>query len=341
MRKIAAFIALIAAGVAAYWWFDKDDSQPQTLVVYCAQDASYAEEVFQEFEKRTGIKVIPKYDGESTKSLGLINLLIKEANQPQCDVFWNNELLGMCDLHEQGLLHPHRSPNFARIPEQYKDPAGHWAGFAARLRVYIVNTEKMKPDPDAIEKILENNDEDLTRVAMAHPLFGTTLTQYTLLQKVMGSEKLRMWHRMLRKRGLRDVKGNAEVKDRVASGACDFGFTDNDDFFVAKKAGNPVAMLPVRVDKKTICIPNTVGIIYGTQRLAAAEKLVDFLLSADVELMLANSDSRQIPLGPIDESNLPAEILPMMEWAAQGADLRDLLPSRQAVIIWLKSEYLQ
>ncbi len=76
------------------------------------------------------------------------------------------------------------------------------------------------------------------------------------------------------------------------------------------------------------------------ERSDAARKLVDFLLSAETEMALAQSAARQIPLGPVAEP-LPADVEPLATWARAGADLRTLLPARTAVIDWLKSEYLQ
>ncbi len=309
----------------------------RTLVVYVAHDEVFAEAILRDFEHETGIRVDVRYDTEATKSLGLVNLLVREKAHPQCDVFWNNELLGTCELKEQGVLTPYRGPGYDRIPARYKDPEGHWAGFAARLRVFIVNTDRIAADESQIDERLANS-ADLTRVAIAEPLFGTTLTQYTLLWHVWGETKLAAWHRDLRKRGIREVKGNAATKNLVAEGACDFGFTDTDDFFGAKDEKKPVAMLPVRVAGETICIPNSVAIIRGTQREAMAQQLVDYLLSAETEIKLAKSESRQIPLGPVPEQDLPEEVRPLVAWGAEGADLRPLLPARQAVVRWLQVE---
>ncbi len=336
----AAAILAVAAVIA--FEISRRSVAPEgpVLVVYCAHDREFADDVLQEFERQTGISVNVRYDTEATKSLGLVNLLLQERKQPQCDVFWNNELLGTCELKEQGVLAPYRGKGFERIPEQFKDADGYWTGFAARLRVYIVNTERFAGDEAEIEKRL-SGDADLTRVAIAKPLYGTTLTHYTLLWEVWGDEKLKEWHAATRRRGIREVAGNANTKNLVADGTCDFGFTDTDDFFAAKDARQPVRMIPVRVAGRTICIPNSVAIIRGTPRLGAAEKLVDFLLSAETELRLAKSASRQVPLGKVADEELPDDVRPLVEWAAEGADLRPLLPARQAVIGWLKSEYLR
>lgn len=334
---LAAAVVALAAVVAAVQFGGRDAAE---VVVYCAHDEVFADEVLHDFERQTGIRVTARYDSEATKSLGFVNMLIQEKDNPQCDVFWNNELLGTCELQEQGALEPYRGPGFERIPERYKDRQGHWAGFAARLRVYIVNSDRFPAEPAAIEARLTGHD-GLTRVAIAEPLFGTTLTQYTLLWSELGEAGLKAWHNDLHARGVREVKGNAATRTLVAAGACDFGFTDTDDYFSAKDEGRPVAALPVRVNGKTICIPNSVAVIRGARHPVAARKLVDHLLSARTELRLAKSESRQIPLGPVAAEELPADVRPLVEWGADGADLRTLLPARRAVLRWLKSEYLQ
>ena len=101
-------------------------------------------------------------------------------------------------------------------------------------------------------------------------------------------------------------------------------------------------MRPVRLDDgATICIPNTVAIIRGTRRESDARRLVDFLLSADGELTLARSKARQIPLGPVPEDQVPAEVRELRGWAADGVPLSGLRAARAECLAWLKSEYLQ
>src|SRR6476661_7022367 len=51
---------------------------------------------------RTGIIVRPVYDNEAAKTVGLVNRLIAEKNNPQCDVFWNNEELRTHQLAHDG-----------------------------------------------------------------------------------------------------------------------------------------------------------------------------------------------------------------------------------------------
>lgn len=349
-RRLALLPLLAALVLAGLWLSVKTDG----LVVYCAHDAIYSNEILEEFTRQTGIHVQTRFDTEATKSLGLINLIVQERQHPRCDVFWNNELLGMMELKEQGLLEPYQGSGWNRMPNQFRDADGCWVGFAARLRVYIINSQIMPADQEMIGTMLS---VEPGRFAIAKPLFGTTLTHFTVLWHVWGADRLKSWFKDLRLRGTRVVDGNAAVKDLVVMGTCDAGMTDTDDVFVGLDDGHQAGMLPVRVangDSKpnpqtktdtsrsnsaTICIPNTVGIIKGTQRGDAAKKLVDFLTSAETELALAKAKSRQIPLGPVDAAQLPEDVRNLAEWARDGIDLRSLLPERRECVKWLQTDF--
>ena len=268
-----------------------------------------------------------------------MNQLIAERDNPRCDVFWNNQLLNTLQLQDADVLEPYRGPGFERIPDRYKDPEGRWTGFAGRLRVYIVNTDAMSCSEDEIAMRLGGS---LQQVAIAKPLFGTTRSHYSVLWEHIGPEPTRNWHRSLHQRNIRELQGNSTVRNLVADGVLDFGFTDTDDYFGAVDRGKPVKALPVRLDDgSTICIPNTVSIIKGTMKRALAERFVDWLLSAESEVMMANSPSRQIPLGDVDESKVPDEVKQLREWAADGFDLKRTAKSQAACLEWLKSEYLR
>ncbi len=240
-------LPVLAALMLTSIWFassPRDAGDPNSLVVYCAHDSVYADAILKDFEQQTRIRVDVRYDTEATKSLGLVNLIVAERRQPRCDLFWNNELLGTADLKEQGLLEPYQGSGWRRLPEKYRDADGYWVGFAARLRVQIINTRELFPDDETMRNLFEFEPSS---VAIAKPLFGTTLTHYTVLWHEWGPERLKEWHHDLRLRGVREVDGNGAVKDLVAQGVCSAGLTDTDDFYVAIDDGRPVAMLPVRV----------------------------------------------------------------------------------------------
>lgn len=329
-------VCLLLLGLGFGLW--QKDRRDDALVVYCAHDRQFAEPILDEFASRMGVSLIVQYDTESTKSLGLVKRILLEAGDPQCDVLWNNEASGTILLRSAGLLEPYRGKGYQRAPPHARDPDGFWVGFGGRMRVVIYNTERTKFDEAMAREVFPPGD--LSRVAIAKPLYGTTFTHYAALWHHLGAEQLKRRHRDAVSRGLKIVPGNATVKDLVARGACDWGWTDTDDAFVAKDAGYPVAMEPVRLpDGKTLCIPNTVCIIRGTRKREAAQALVDFLASAEVESKLAQSAARQIPLGPVDESRLPPDVRRLKAWAEESADVASLAESYGPCLKWLNAEF--
>jgi iron(III) transport system substrate-binding protein len=337
-RQSLSMLIVLAATLLAGWTLLKKP-EPNALVVYCAHDLVYSEAVLQEFERKTGIRCVIVADTEATKSLGLVERILREGQGRQCDVFWNNEILGTIQLQKAGRLESYTGSGYGRIPPTFRDPDGQWAGFGARMRVWIVNTNKMEATQEAIDKRLE--EADLSKMAIAKPLFGTTLTQYCLEWQNLGEETLKARHADWIKRGCNVVSGNATVKDLVASGTCDFGLTDTDDYFVAADEKRPVAMLPYQVQGKTISIPNTVALIRGSKKPEQARKLIDFLLSEATEIRLAHSGSRQIPLGPVKPEKLHEDVRQLAAAAKNSSDIAAAASVRDACLAWLKQEYTQ
>lgn len=307
------------------------------LVIYCAHDEALACGVIRRFEQDSGIQVDVRYDEEANKSLGLMKLLLTEKNAPRADVFWNNQLVGTVRLQSEGVLQSYQGRGWERRSDVFRDPEGHWVGFGSRMRVYIINTDSMAATPEAVARRL--NEDSLTGVAIAEPLFGTTLSHYCVLADQWGLEALKEWHRDLHDRGIRTVRGNSMTKDLVAQGICDMGFTDTDDAFAAIDAGANVAMLPVRLtNQETICLPNTVAMIAGCRHPEAARRFIDFVLSEETELQLAAGAGRQIPTGPVDESLLPQELRLLRQWASDAVPLAKATSFHAVVQDWLSAE---
>ena len=59
----------------------------------------------------------------------------------------------------------------------------------------------------------------------------------------------------------------------------------------------------------------------------------------EVELTLAKSASRQIPLGSVDRTQLPPEFAELADWAAEGVPLDGAAEHDQEVLDWLSDEY--
>jgi iron(III) transport system substrate-binding protein len=270
-----------------------------TVTVYSALDREFSEPILQAYEKQTGVRILSKFDVESTKTVGLTNLIMAEAARPRCDLFWNNEILNTLRLKEKGLLAPFHPGNAGELPDTFKAKDGTWYGFAARARVLLVNTKLVAESdrPAGIADLLDPKWKG--KVGIAKPLFGTTATHVACLFAAWGEEKARKYFTDLKANGVQVLSGNKQVAQAVGSGQVAFGLTDTDDAMGEIDAGSPVVIVyPDRREGElgTLFIPNTLAIIKGAPHPRPAEALADYLLSPGVEATLATGPSAQIPL---------------------------------------------
>lgn len=312
----------------------------RVVTVYVSTDRVFSEPVLREYERRSGVRVNAVYDTEETKSTGLANRLLAEQKRPQADVFWSNEPVRTLMLKARGALGPYRSPNADGIPAAFVDPEGHWTGFSARLRVIAYNTTLVREE-DAPRSIFDLADARWKgQVAMADPRFGSTSFHVAALYALLGDAEVDEFFRRLKANDVRIVDGNSVVRDLVARGEVKVGLTDTDDVNVAIEDGQPVAMiLPDKDGPGVPVMPNMVSLIANAPHPEEGRRLIDYLLSPDVERQLAASEAVQIPLraGILGPKNIPsiASFKPMTLDYGKAAGRVEDVTARLATILGL------
>ena len=340
LASIHVVAALALLGVGGCRSPESTQDAARTVTLYVSTDRVFSEPVLREYERRSGVTVNAVYDTEETKSTGLANRLLAEKTRPQADVFWSNEPVRTLVLKSRDVLAPYRSPSAEGIPAALLDPDGYWTGFSARIRVIAYNTKTVTPT-EAPQSIFDLADPKWKgQVAMADPRFGSTSFHVAALYALAGDDKMDEFFRRLKANGVRIVEGNSVVRDLVARGEVKTGLTDTDDVNVAIENGQPVGMvLPDREGLGVPVMPNMVSLIAGAPHPEEARKLIDYLLSADVERQLAQSEAVQIPLhaGVPGPKNIPAieTFKPMTLDYAKAASRVEDVTKRLATILGL------
>jgi iron(III) transport system substrate-binding protein len=235
------------------------------VVVYTSQDEEYAEPIFKDFERQTGIQVRAVYDSEATKTVGLALRLLRENSHPQCDVFWNNEELRTRQLAAQNV---------------FRETNG-WVLLGWRSRRIAVNTNLLsiakapRLFSDATNALWHG------KIALAYPLSGTTVTHFLVLREAWGDQRWRAWCRALAANKPFLVDGNSVVAKLVGGGQALLGFSDSDDIAAEQREGRPVAAVPL--DAESLIVHNSAGIIRGAPHPAEAQKLLDYLKGSEVQ----------------------------------------------------------
>lgn len=299
-KYVLLTLVFLFLAVAVYYLAGSLNDNGNTVVVYVSTDQDYAEPILADFENATGITVKAVYDTETTKTVGLVNRLLAEKGRAQADVFWNNEVSRSILLKERGVLTPYISPNSVDKPDIYKDADGYWTGFSGRARVLIYNTKYVKPEeaPKTLQDLADPKWRD--RVGIANPLAGTTGAHVASLFALWGTDQAEKYFQSLKDNGLKVVESNGMIKEQVSAGDLYMGLADTDDANDAVKSGKPVAMIypdqgPDGIG--TLVMPNSVMLIDGAPHSDNGKKLIDYLLSGEVEQKLAESKAVQIPLG--------------------------------------------
>ncbi|MEQ1856399.1 MAG: extracellular solute-binding protein [Longimicrobiales bacterium] len=287
MRRLgfACLVLLVACRGA-------DDS----VVVYVSHDQVFSEPILRDFERDTGIRVLPVYDTEEAKGTGVMNRLLAERNNPQADVYWANEPIRAELLKQEGVSESYRSPSSQGIPAGLRDPDGHWTGFAARARVFVVHKDIGDP-PRTIAAYSDPSWRG--RGVIANPLFGTTTTHMAALASLWGADSLMAFLGLARANSVVMSTSNGESADLVAQGAFAFSLVDVDDAISRLRRGDPITMIyPDQAvgGLGTLLLPNAVLLIRGGPNPENGRRLIDYLLSPETERKLAASDAAQVPL---------------------------------------------
>ena len=274
----------------------------RAVVVYSSADKEFAEQIFRAYEAKTRVNVLPLYDTEETKTAGLTARLVGEKDHPKADVFWSSDTSRAVALVDQNVAESYIPEGASGIASRFRSPTGLWTGFAARIRVFLYNTGRIKPT-EAPRSILELTQARWRgRFAFANPHFGTMSFHAAALFTKWGDARATTFFESLKANDAVVAAGNSDVKDRVADGRVDIGLLDEDDAVVALREKKAVALLIPDQDGPdalgTPLMPNAALLIRGAPHPGAARRFIDFLPSEEAERILAASDAAQYPLHP-------------------------------------------
>jgi iron(III) transport system substrate-binding protein len=262
------------------------------VVLYTSVDEPYVRPLVEQFQKQTGIEVTLVTDAEASKSVGLSEKLRAEKDHPQADVWWDNECFLTINMADEGILEPYASPSANDIPESFKDRDHRWAASVLRVRMLVsaASGKAALIRPSHIRDLLR--PELKNHIAIARPTAGTTGGHVAALYVLWGKDRAEDFFHGLHDNGITLVGGNSVVAESVARGDIWAGICDNDDAADASaNVGKLEAVLPDQGDGDdgTLAIPCMIGLVAHGPHPAAAKRLIDYLLSQQVDRKLIQS----------------------------------------------------
>jgi iron(III) transport system substrate-binding protein len=306
------------------------------VVAYTSVDRVFSDPVFRAFEQESGSRVCALFDTEETKSTGVLNRLLAEAEHPRADLFWSGDPVRPFVLIGRGLVEPYASPAAGAVPAAFRAADGAWTGLAARARVLLVNRERLagRDPPRSLRDLADPRFRG--EAAIANPLFGTTTVHVAALAALWGEPEAQDFLDRLRGNGVRIASSNGEVRRLVGAGEATLGLTDTDDAHEALASGAPVEI--VYPDQEpggfgALVLPTSLVCIRGGPHPRAARALIDHLLSPEVAQQLARSGAH-IPL--LRGIETPVGVRSLHEIRPMAVDYAEVAGVLERIQPWLR-----
>ncbi len=282
------------------------------LTIYSGRNEELVGKLIEQYQKETGTRVNVRY-GDSAE---LAQTIREEANSP-ADVFFAQDAGSLGALAAEDRLQKLPDSILNRVDERFRSPEGEWVGASGRARVVVYNTRTLT-ETDLPGTIFGFTDPKWKGRLGWAPTNGSFQAFVTALRVLEGEDRARQWLEGIKANEPTVYENNTAIVKAVGAGEIDAGFVNHyylfrelkeqGESFAARnyylKNGDPGALINVA----------GAGILKSTQRQAAAEQFVAFLLSdaaqqyfADqtYEYPLVASVSPNPALPPLDEIQTP------------------------------------
>lgn len=267
----------------------------QDLVVYSGRSERLIKPVLDEFNKKTGIKIILHSGG----TVDLFNKLIAEGERSPVDVFITVDAGTLERARIAGLLQPIDSEIVVKnIPAAMRAPDNSWVGLSLRIRVIAYNPQRVKPEEiKTFESLIDPKWKGRLGIRTGSNVYPQSHTAMMIAEKGE-AETEKFLRALVANAGDKIYPSDSRAVEAVAKGEIDVAIVNH--YYVYLHLRNNPA------DNKTLSFvvpPNTAynvsgaGILKTSKNKEAAKKLIEFMAS-DEGQRLFTEENREYPVNP-------------------------------------------
>ncbi len=278
-------------------------SAEQKLFVYTSMKESMIGDLKTAFvKKHPDVKV-------DFQSAGAGKLMAKiaaerESGKIMADVLWTSEVPDFYQLKAQGILLPYIPQDIKAILNPLPDYDGSFTAVRLGTLGIAYNTRLIKEAPKTWADLQKPAFKGA--YGIANPaLSGTAYMSVAVLSRAFGWP----YFEALRANGAKMGKGSGQVVDDTASG--DLVASLAVDYITLDKVDKG-ATLALVFPPEMLVIPSPIAIFRNSPNVEAAKKFVDFVLSKDGQVIIANEGTLPVradvkvperyKLPPVDEA---------------------------------------
>ena len=272
-------------------------AQDKVVNIYSSRHYQTDEALYTGFTKATGIKINRIEAGEDA----LIERVRNEGARSPADVLITVDAGRLWRAEQLGLFQPVKSKLLeSRIPENLREPAGHWFGFSQRARVIAYNKEKVKPaEIETYEALADAKWKG--RVCMRSATSVYNLSLMGALIDHLGEQKAEAWAKGVRDNLAQEPKGgDTDQLKAVAAGQCDV--TVSNQYYYARLARSEKADERQVAERIGVVMPNQktwgthvnisgAGVLKHAPHREAAVKFLEYLASDEAQRYFADGNN--------------------------------------------------
>ncbi len=283
------------------------DLEGVTLTVYSGRSEELVGEVLAAFQDQTGIELAIRY-GDTAE---LAATIVEEGAASPADVYFGQDAGALGALEAEGLFAELPDALLEPIDANYRSPSGAWTGVTGRVRVLAYSTERVQ------ESELPASVFDLTapewqgRVGWA-PTNGSFQAFVTAMRLLHGEDAARDWLEGMLANDPVVFENNASQLEGIERGEIDVALVNHYYLyrFLAESPDFPADNHYLSGDVGGLVNVAGVGVLASSEQQEAAQRLVEYLLSEDVQSYFAEvSGAPEFPL----RSGVEAPDLPSIE----------------------------
>ena len=254
------------------------------LVIYSGRSESLVAPLIERFELATGIDARVNYAGTGA----LAATLLEEGDRSPADIFFAQDPGGLGAVIE--LLAPLPAELIERVPDWARSPENLWVGVSGRARTVVYNTDNVSPEdlPDTLEGFTDPRWKG--RIGWA-PTNGSFQAMVTGMRLIWGEDRTRQWLEGIVANEPLVYAANTPIVAAAGSGEINVGFVNHYYLhrFLAEEGEGFDArnyFLPGGGPGSAVLVAGA-GMLKTADNPIAAERFLDYLLSADAQLYFA------------------------------------------------------
>ncbi len=304
----------------------------QEVNVYSYRQPELIKPLTDAFSQATGIAVNVAYLDK-----GMIERLKAEGDRSPADVILTVDISRLAAAVEAGVTQPVSSEVMAaNVPEDFRDPDGHWWGLTTRARIVYASRDRVAPGEVTTYEGLADpkwQGRICTRSGL-HP-YNIALTAAMIYHH--GEDGAKDWLKGLKANLARKPQGNdrAQVK-AIWAGECDISLGNT--YYLGKMLANPeqvawaeavTPIFPTFENGGTHVNISGVAMVKAAPHPEEALKFMEFLTSPEAQEIYAAANF-EYPIAPGTE---PTELVKSWgEFSPDDVNLMELARLRAAAL---------